>query len=285
MRKTKIVATLGPATAEPSMIEKLIESGMDVARLNFSHGTHEGHKEQITSVREIGNRLDRAVACLQDLSGPKIRTGKIASKGGAPLEAGDRFTITTDDVAGDTERVSTTYERLPKDVKKGDRIVLDDGRIGLEVESVTDTDVVTQVTNGGTLKSSKGINLPGVFLSTPCMTDKDKTDIMLGLELDVDFVAMSFVQRKEDIEELRALLKENGRDDLHIIAKIERPRAVREPRRDLVRRGRRDGRARRSRRRASTGDSADRSEGNHPRSQSTGPPRHHGDADARIDGA
>ena len=226
MRKTKIVATLGPATSGDGMIEKLIEAGMDVARLNFSHGTHEEHRENIQNVRKISNRLDRAVACLQDLSGPKIRTGKITQSGGVKLEAGAQFVVTINDVPGDAERVSTTYKQLPHDVGKGDRIVLDDGRIQLLVEKVTDEDVITQVVNGATLKSNKGINLPGVFISTPSLTDKDRHDALTGIEMDVDFMAMSFVQRKQDIEDLRKHLKDNGQEDLHIIAKIERPKAV-----------------------------------------------------------
>lgn len=226
MRKTKIVATLGPATSGAGMIEKLIESGMDVARMNFSHGTADEHRDNITTVREIAEKQDRAVACLQDLSGPKIRTGKVAQRGGVHLEAGSKFVVTINDVPGDAERVSTSYKQLPRDVSKGDRVVLDDGRIELLVEEVTDEDVITQVVNGATLKSNKGINLPGVLISTPCLTEKDRRDVITGLEMDVDFMAMSFVQRKSDVEELRQLLRENGREDMHIIAKIERPKAV-----------------------------------------------------------
>lgn len=226
MRKTKIVATLGPATSEPAMIEKLVDSGMDVARLNFSHGNAEEHRHNINQVRATAKRLDRAVACLQDLSGPKIRTGKIEQEGGVALEAGAKFTVTINDVPGNAELVSTTYKHLPRDVSKGDKIVLDDGRIGLMVENVSDEEIVTQVIHGGILKSSKGINLPGVSVSTPSLTDKDRKDALVGLEMDVDFMAMSFVQRKEDIQELRQHLRDNGREDLHIIAKIERPQAV-----------------------------------------------------------
>jgi len=208
------------------MIETLMTAGMDVARLNFSHGTREEHRKNIEAVREIGRRLDRPVACLQDLSGPKIRTGKIAHKGGVILEDGARFVLTTRDVPGDSECVSTTYKQLPHDLSKGSRVVLDDGRIALLVEELSDEEVVTQVINGGVLKSSKGINLPGAYLSTPALTEKDRRDVLYGLELDVDFMALSFVQRKEDIEELRMHLKAHGREDLHIIAKIERPTAV-----------------------------------------------------------
>ena len=226
MRKTKIVATLGPASSSPDKVEQLIEAGVDVARLNFSHGTHEEHEQNVETVHAISERLHRPVAVLQDLSGPKIRTGKIAAEGGVQLEEGARFVLTTADVPGDADRVSTNYKQLPRDLKKGDRIVLDDGRIALAVQKVEGEEVETEVINGGILKSNKGINLPGVLISTPALTDKDRRDALLGLKLDVDFMAMSFVQRKEDIEQLRAHLRDNGREDLHIIAKIERPKAV-----------------------------------------------------------
>ena len=196
MRKTKIVATLGPASSSPDMVEKLVDAGVDVARLNFSHGTHEEYEQNIETVHAISERVHRPVACLQDLSGPKIRTGKIAAESGVQLEDGARFVLTTDDVPGDADRVSTNYKQLPRDLKKGDRIVLDDGRIALAVQKVEGEEIETEVVNGGILKSNKGINLPGVFISTPALTDKDRRDVVHGLKLDVDFMAMSFVQRK-----------------------------------------------------------------------------------------
>ena len=196
MRKTKIIATLGPATTRPEVIEKVILAGMDVARVNFSHGTPEDHRERVRAVRDISERLDRAVACLQDLSGPKIRTGAISPPEGVELVNGARFVLTTEDVPGNAERVSTTYKELPRDVKPGNRLLLDDGLIELAVTSVDGEEVTTEVVAGGFLKSNKGINLPGVSLSAPALTEKDKRDIALGLELDVDFIAMSFVRRK-----------------------------------------------------------------------------------------
>ena len=208
------------------MVEKLIDAGVDVARLNFSHGTHEEHEQNVETVRAISLRHHRPVAVLQDLSGPKIRTGKIEAEGGVQLEEGARFVLTTEEEPGDADRVSTNYKKLPRDLKKGDRIVLDDGRIALAVQKVEGEEIETEVVNGGILKSNKGINLPGVFISTPALTDKDRRDVIQGLKLDVDFMAMSFVQRKEDIEQLRSLLRENERKDLQIIAKIERPKAV-----------------------------------------------------------
>jgi pyruvate kinase len=226
MRKTKIIATLGPATSTPETIEKVIQAGMDVARLNFSHGTADEHRERIRVVREISQRLDRAVACLQDLSGPKIRTGGIVEPAGVDLRDGSRFIITTEDVPGNANRVSTTYKLLPRDLSPGNRLLLDDGLIELRVEKIDGEEVLTEVVNGGILKSNKGINLPGVSLSAPALTEKDRRDAVLGLELDVDFIAMSFVRRKEDIRELRSLLQQHGREDLHIIAKIERPEAI-----------------------------------------------------------
>src|SRR5262245_2278700 len=226
MRKTKIVATLGPATSSPEMIERLILAGMDVARLNFSHGAPEEHRERIRIVRDISGKLGRSVACLQDLAGPKIRTGPIVDPDGVELQNGARFVITTEEIPGDAARVSTTYKQLPRDLSSGDRVLIDDGLIELRVEKVEGEDVITQVVSGGILTSSKGINLPGAKISAPALTEKDKRDAVLGLELDVDFMAMSFVRRKEDIRELRSLLQQNGREDLHIIAKIERPEAV-----------------------------------------------------------
>lgn len=225
-RRSKIVATLGPASAEPKMMEQLVVAGVDVARLNFSHGTVEEHRRNVENIREISDRVDRSVACMQDLSGPKIRTGPMAKAGGVDLTPGERFTITVDDAPGTAERVSTNYKKLNKDVTKGSRLLLDDGLIELSVQKVQGSDVVTEVVVGGVLKSNKGINLPGAILSIPPLTDKDRRDVVHGINLDVDFIAMSFVRRKEDIELLRAILTEHGRADIQIIAKIERPEGV-----------------------------------------------------------
>ena len=226
MRKTKIVATLGPVSSSRESIESIIDAGMDVARMNFSHGTADEHRERVEIVRAVAKRLDRAVACMQDLSGPKMRTGKLESPEGVLLEEGARFILTIEDCSGDAARVSTSYKHLPLDVKSGDRILLDDGRIEVSVQKVEGDDVVTEVVHGGVLKSSKGINLPGVKLSMDALTEKDRRDVLAGLELDIDFMAMSFVRTKDDIEQLRSLLEENGRGDMHIIAKIERGAAV-----------------------------------------------------------
>jgi pyruvate kinase len=226
MRRTKIVATLGPASSGPEVLARLIQSGMDVARLNFSHGGHEEHRERVRQVRETSERLGVSVACLQDLSGPKIRTGRLGQGEGVLLTEGEGFTLTTESVVGTAERVSTTYQWLPRDVRRGHRILLDDGLIELEVSAVEGNEVRTRVVNGGLLKSNKGINLPGVPLSTPALTEKDREDLAFGLSLDVDYVALSFVRRREDVMELRELLSAQGRPDLPVIAKIEKPEAV-----------------------------------------------------------
>jgi pyruvate kinase len=226
MRRTKIVATLGPASYDRKVVERLIQSGTDVIRLNFSHGTKEQHQKGLETVREVSKRLGRAVACLQDLSGPKIRTGTISDKEGVLLEDGASFTLTTEKSVGNAERVSTSYSLLPQDVGPGKRILLDDGLIELEVEEISGGDVRTRVVSGGRLKSKKGINLPGVSLSIPSLTKKDREDMDFGLSLDVDFVAQSFVRSRSDVEELRAYLTQRGRPDLPVIAKIEKPDAV-----------------------------------------------------------
>ncbi len=225
MRRTKIVATVGPASRRPEMLERLVRAGVDVFRLNFSHGTHEEHLEVIRAAREIGARLHRPLALLQDLSGPKIRTGKVAGEG-VLLVRGARVAITTDtSVLGTAELISTTYEPLPRDVKAGEQILLDDGNLELRVLAIEGGRVVCEVVDGGLLKSSKGMNLPGVTLSTPALTDKDRKDLLFGLQHQVDYVAMSFVRRAEDVLEAKELVRSMG-EETPVIAKIEKPQAV-----------------------------------------------------------
>jgi pyruvate kinase len=225
MRRTKIVATVGPASRSPEMLEKLLHAGVNVFRLNFSHGTHEEHLGVIRAVREIAARLHRPVALLQDLSGPKIRTGRVAGNG-IELVKGARIAITTDtQVEGTAELISTTYEPLPRDVKAGDQVLLDDGNLELRVVSVADGRVECEVVDGGTLRSSKGMNLPGVALSTPALTEKDRRDLVFGIQHQVDYVAMSFVRRAEDVLEGKALIRSMG-EATPVIAKIEKPQAV-----------------------------------------------------------
>jgi pyruvate kinase len=224
MRRTKIVCTLGPATQTDEQIEALIQAGMDVARLNFSHGTQAGHAEQIERVRRVAARLERPVAVLQDLQGPKIRTGQMAA-GPVTLRAGERFVLTTREVAGDGQQASTTYKGLPGDVHAGDQILLADGAVQLVVESIAGEDVVTRVLHGGPLGAHKGINLPGVAVSAPALTEKDRKDLAFGLARGVDYVALSFVRRPEDVAEARALIAGAGAP-ARLIAKLEKPQAL-----------------------------------------------------------
>jgi len=226
MRRTNIVATLGPVSSDPESIEKLIAAGVNVVRLNYSHGSHEEHRQHLLNVHAAARKLGTAVACLQDLSGPKIRTGHIAGQDGVWLEAGARFILTTEPVEGTAARVATSYQSLPTDVKTGERILLDDGLIEIEVESVHGNDVITRVINGGRLKSNKGINLPGTLLSVSALTDKDKSDALHGIAIGVDYMALSFVRTAADVLELKHFLAANGRPDMPVIAKIEKPEAL-----------------------------------------------------------
>jgi pyruvate kinase len=224
MRRTKIVATVGPASRAPSMLERLVQAGVNVFRLNFSHGTHEEHFAVIRSVREIAARLHRPVALLQDLSGPKIRTGRV--KDGVVLVNGARIAITTDtSIEGGSELISTTYEALAKDVKAGDRVLLDDGNLELRVLGVVDGRVQCEVVDGGPLRSNKGMNLPGVALSTAALTEKDRRDLAFGIQHMVDYVALSFVREGRDVEQAKELVRSLGATT-PVIAKIEKPQAL-----------------------------------------------------------
>jgi pyruvate kinase len=224
MRRTKIVATVGPASRSPQKLEQLVQAGVNVFRLNFSHGSHDEHLAVITSVREIATRLRKPIALLQDLSGPKIRTGKV--KDGVELVNGARITITTEPlVEGDGELIATTYEALPHDVRPGDRVLLDDGNLELRVQRTSATRVECEVVDGGPLRSNKGINLPGVALSTPALTEKDRRDLAFGVEHGVDFLALSFVRQAQDLEQARELVRSLGART-SLIAKIEKPQAL-----------------------------------------------------------
>jgi pyruvate kinase len=226
--KTKIVCTLGPASSTVDVVEKMIRMGMDVARLNFSHGTHEEHLAVIRTVREAAERVGEPLTILQDLQGPKIRTGRLSTPS-VQLVDGAKFTITTEDTPGTAERVSTTYLYLPKDVKLGDTILMDDGLLQLRVLKSTATDVVTEVVHGGLLKEHKGINLPGVAVSAPSFTEKDIEDLEFGIANDIDYVALSFVRSGDDIRQLRDIIISKiakGRK-LPIVAKIEKGEALR----------------------------------------------------------
>src|ERR1043165_3475702 len=226
MPRAKIVCTLGPASATPERIGDLIDAGMNDARLNFSHGSHEDHAKMLAVVRSEADKRGKAVAVLLDLQGPKIRVGKFASPTGVELKPGAAFTITTDtSVIGDDKRVSTSYSLLPNDVKPGDTLLLDDGYISLAVTGVGDREVKTVVVTGGTLKNNKGINLPGVDVSAPALSEKDRTDIGFALRLGVDYVALSFVRRPEDVIEAKRLLTADE-VSIPVIAKIEKPQAL-----------------------------------------------------------
>ena len=223
--KTKIVCTMGPASLKEDVLEKMFRAGMNVARFNFSHGTHEDHKEGIELVRRVRDRMKLPAAILLDTKGPEIRTG-VLECGKINVKKGNKFTLTTVSGFGDAEKVSITYEKLPKELKVGDRVLIDDGRIDLRVEELTDTDIVCRVVTGGELSGRKGINIPNAHLSMPYISEQDELDLRFGIEMDVDFVAASFVRSKKDVIELRKLLNYYGGHKIKIIAKIENAEGV-----------------------------------------------------------
>lgn len=224
MPLTKIVCTIGPASRSPEVIRALILNGMNVARLNFSHGNHTEHQEQIRVIRTASTELNQPVAILQDLGGPKIRVGAVPDPG-VRLEAGQRFVLTNQEVAGSSERVSVSYPNLPQEVKIGDPILLADGFIELVVRGVDGPDISCEVVTGGLLTSHKGLNLPTRSLQVPSLTDKDREDLLFGLENDVDYVALSFVRTAEEISRVKGVIQ-NREKDIPIIAKIEKHEAV-----------------------------------------------------------
>ena len=225
MPRAKIVCTLGPSSSTAERIGELIDAGMNVARLNFSHGSHEDHARMLQIVRSEADRRGKAIAALLDLQGPKIRVGRFAA-GQIQLHPGAEFTITTDtSVIGDEKRVSTVYSQLPADVRPGDQILLDDGYLALAVTDVRDREVKTVVVTGGVLKNNKGINLPGVEVSAPALSEKDRHDIGFALRYGVDYVALSFVRRPEDVIEAKRLLTVDN-VSIPVISKIEKPQAL-----------------------------------------------------------
>jgi len=224
-RRTRIVATIGPASESDGQLDALIAAGMNVARLNFSHGTHADHARRIVAVRAAAARANVSVAILQDLQGPKIRTGLLKNGEGVILHPGLPFTITTHPIEGDHRGVSTTYTHLPQDVKVGDRILVSDGLIELLVQEINGDTVTTQVIAGGVLNQNQGINLPGVEVSIPALTDKDRDDLQFGLEQGVDYVALSFVRRAADMQLIRDAIARHGKQ-AGVIAKIEKPEAL-----------------------------------------------------------
>jgi pyruvate kinase len=225
-RHSKIVCTIGPASRDPRILKRLLEAGMDVARMNFSHGSHAEHLNCIQLLRATAHKLGKTIAILADLQGPKIRTGALAA-GGVPvtLHSGQNFTITTRKILGDSTRVSTIFLPLPREVHRGDRILLSDGLIELRVESVRLKDVSCRVVNGGALGEHKGINLPGVKLRVPALTPKDKADLKFALAQGADYIAVSFVRRPEDVLLAKRLIRHAGKET-PVIAKLEKPEAI-----------------------------------------------------------
>ncbi|UYG16428.1 pyruvate kinase [Brachybacterium huguangmaarense] len=225
MRKAKIVCTLGPATNTYEQIRTLIESGMNVARMNLSHGTYDDHEKVYANIRRAAEDLGRNVAVLVDLQGPKIRLGNFAD-GPHDLAVGDTFVITTDDIQGTKDRVSTTFKGLPGDCRPGDVLLIDDGKVAVRVTEVSGTDVTTVVEVPGPVSDHKGINLPGVAVSVPAMSEKDIADLRWGINLGADLIALSFVRDAHDMDDVLRIMQEEGKR-LPVIAKIEKPQAVR----------------------------------------------------------
>jgi pyruvate kinase len=224
-RKAKIVSTLGPSSSTVEQITKLADAGVDIFRLNFSHGSNDDKSRIIDIIRAVAERRRKAIGILADLQGPKIRTGRMEN-GALPLRKGDSISITTDEVLGRKGLISTIYKSLPTDVKPGSRILLDDGLIEFKVHSVSGNTVQCTVIEGGILKDLKGINLPGVNVSSPSLTEKDRKDLEFCLEKRVDYIALSFVRKAEDIEELKWIIKDHGLS-IPVVAKIEKPEAIR----------------------------------------------------------
>lgn len=218
------MCTLGPSSSTPERLIELVRAGMDVARLNMSHGDYSDHEQNLASVRAASVSVGRTVGVLADLQGPKIRLGRFAD-GKEVLQDGARFTITIDDISGSVDRCSTTYKGLPSDVKAGDTILIDDGRLELEAVEVTETDVVTKVVVGGEVSNNKGINLPGVAVSVPAMSEKDIADLRWALRAGVDMVALSFVRSAADADIVHQVMDEEGKR-LPVIAKLEKPQAI-----------------------------------------------------------
>lgn len=224
-RKTKIVATMGPASAQKKVLKEMIVKGVNVCRLNFSHGSHDDHKKTVDLIREIDQELETNTAILADLQGPKIRVGEMANNG-VEIKNGDTFTFTTNEIVGNEFEAYLSYSEFPNDVEKGEKILLDDGKLLLEVLETNNKDSVkTKVLHGGILSSNKGVNLPNTRVSLPCLTDKDLKDLEYALTLNVDWIGLSFVRSARDIIELRHIISTKN-SNAKIIAKIEKPEAV-----------------------------------------------------------
>lgn len=225
MRRTKIVCTIGPASEDKSILPELFKAGMNVARLNFSHGNHQEHKKRIDTIKEIEKELSNPIGIMLDTQGPEIRTGDLET-GEVELTSGEEFTLVTDKIKGNSKQVSVTYKNLPQELEEGSIILLDDGLIELEVKEVYKDSVCCKILNGGILGSHKGINIPDVKSNIPALTDKDKSDIKFGIKNGIHFVAASFIRTAADVIEIRKLLKNEWAKDIKIIAKIENQEAV-----------------------------------------------------------
>lgn len=226
MKRTKIICTMGPRTDDANMMRDLIDAGMDIARFNFSHGTHEEQKTRMDLLKRVRKEMKRPIAILLDTKGPEIRTGQLEGGQKVLLQEGQTFTLTTEKIVGNAERCYQTYEGLVRDVKPGNTILIDDGLIQLTVEEVTDTDVVCRVVNGGEMGQQKGINIPNVNVELPAITEQDKEDIIFGIEQGIDFIAASFIRNSSAIKEIKDLLHANGGDGIQVIAKIENAEGV-----------------------------------------------------------
>ena len=225
LRKTKIICTLGPASESEEVIRELMLAGMNVARLNFSHGTHEEQRGKLERVKKVREELGLPVALLLDTKGPEIRTGEF-EKGKVELKKGQTFVLTTEDVMGNEGKVSITYKNLVKDVQKGDSILIDDGLIGLKVVKVTEKEIICSVENGGTVSNKKGINVPGVELKMPFISEKDRDDILFAIKEGFDYIAASFTRTADDVLEIRRILEENDCEYIKIIAKVENDQGI-----------------------------------------------------------
>jgi len=226
MKKTKIICTMGPASDDREVMKALALNGMDIARFNFSHGTHKEQKARFDQLKSVRSEIKKPIAILLDTKGPEIRTGLLKNGGPVMLQTGAEFTLTSEEIDGDETRVSQTYPQLPEDVKPGNRILIDDGLIGLKVKEISGTEIVCTVENGGSLGQRKGVNVPNVKVNLPGITDKDREDIIFGIEEGIDFVAASFVRDADAIKEIKAILKEHGADHVGVIAKIENAEGI-----------------------------------------------------------
>lgn len=221
MKKTKIICTMGPNADDREILKALVENGMDIARFNFSHGDHEEQKKRFDQLKSVREEMKKPIAILLDTKGPEIRTGLLENGGKVLLNAGEEFTLTSEDIKGNSSRVSQTYPQLANDVKPGDTVLIDDGLIGLEVKEIKGTDIVCQIKNGGELGQRKGINVPNVSVNLPAITEKDRADIIFGIQQGIDFIAASFVRDADAIKEIKNILKEYNAEHIDVIAKVE----------------------------------------------------------------